>query len=387
MARAFRGSGTNWVSPRWRVPVGFGFSSPVIDQGRVFVTDLALARAASQERVRCHDETDGRLLWSLEYPVQPPEWAFTPGQESGPNATPVVERGRVFALGWHGHLHCVNASDGKVLWRRNLATDYPDAELRTTASPLIDGSRLIVVVGGKPEGCVVAFETDTGRELWRALSEGAGYSSPILTTIHGERQLVVWTTESLVSLDPRNGAVRWRVPINVPADMVVSTPVRVGEQLLVGGMMFGFEPNHPEPTLRWPTDGKLLSRVLSVTSTAYLADGFLYSPRLNGEFVCLEAGTGRQVWSTNSITDRKPGASIHVTPTGGDCLLYTDRGELLRASLSSSGYRELARASVVTPVTPFGGRNVAWTPPAFANGCAFVRTAKEMVCVALAAEP
>ena len=375
------------VRIRWRTPVGFGFASPVVAEGKIFLPDLQLDRVASHERVVCYDETTGRSVWSQVYEVKPPEWAFTPGQETGPNATPIVEDGRLFAIGWHGHLHCLETGRGEVVWRRDLAHDYPDAELRTTASPLVEGGLLILVIGGKPDACVLALDKETGREVWKALGEGAGYSSPIITQVGGTRQLIVWTIASVTSLDPASGQRLWRVPIATPADMVVSTPVCQDDRLLIGGMMFRLAGDPPSATLLWPKEAKPTARVLSVTSTAFLTGGHLYSPRLNGELVCLEADTGREVWRTNSVTDLKPGASVHITPTGNSALLFTDRGELLQARLSPAGYQELARATLVAPVTPFGGRNVAWAPPAFANGCAFVRTARELVCASLALRP
>jgi len=83
----------------------------------------------------------------------------------------------------------------------------------------------------------------------------------------------------------------------------------------------------------------------------------------------------------------KNGACIHLTSCGDGVLLYTDRGELIRAKLTGKGYEEISRATVLKPTFPFGGRNVAWPPPAFANGHIFARSGKELVCASLIAEP
>lgn len=100
--------------------------------------------------------------------------------------------------------------------------------------------------------------------------------------------------------------------------------------------------------------------------------------------MCLEASTGRQVWKTDKVTDRKPGASIHVTPNGDTAFLYTDRGELIRAQLFSQGYKEISRTRLLNPTYPHGGRNVAWSPPAYANRHVFARNDKELICISLA---
>ena len=95
-------------------------------------------------------------------------------------------------------------------------------------------------------------------------------------------------------------------------------------------------------------------------------------------------GTGKQVWESDKVTYLKDGASIHLTPNGDSVLLYTDRGELIRAQLTSAGYKEISRVAVLEPTFPFAGRNVAWSPPAYANRHIFARNSKELICASLA---
>lgn len=87
------------------------------------------------------------------------------------------------------------------------------------------------------------------------------------------------------------------------------------------------------------------------------------------------------------MTDLKNGASIHLTPNGDSVLLYTDKGELIRAQFSPKGYKEISRARLLEPTFPFGGRKVAWPPPAYANRHVFARNGKELICASLAAKP
>ncbi len=127
-------------------------------------------------------------------------------------------------------------------------------------------------------------------------------------------------------------------------------------------------------------------RVLSDTSTALFRDGYIYSPRSFGEFVCLDAKTGKQLWETDKVTDRKSGASVHPTANSKSVLLYNDRGELIRAQLTAAGYREISRARVLEPAATFSGRKCAWAAPAYANHRIYARTNKELVCASLAAD-
>jgi hypothetical protein len=103
--------------------------------------------------------------------------------------------------------------------------------------------------------------------------------------------------------------------------------------------------------------------------------------------VCLDAATGKKLWISDKVTDLKNGASIHIAPNGDSVLLYTDRGELIRAELSPKGYKEISRAALLNPTMPFGGRKVVWAPPAFADGYIFARSGKELVCAWLKAAP
>src|SRR5439155_11680309 len=71
-------------------------------------------------------------------------------------------------------------------------------------------NRLILFPGGKPGAGVVALDAASGREIWRALDEGAANSSPIIIQAGGVRQLIVWTLQSVTSLEPLTGKPFWR---------------------------------------------------------------------------------------------------------------------------------------------------------------------------------
>jgi outer membrane protein assembly factor BamB len=139
------------------------------------------------------------------------------------------------------------------------------------------------------------------------------------------------------------------------------------------------------PRFLWPDIRTPSKRVLSNTSTGLLQGEYIYTARGLGELVCLEAATGRQIWSTNTLTAAKNGASINITPQGGGFFLFTDEGNLIRAQLSPSGYREISRAHLIDPTWPFGQTKFVYAPPAFANRHIFARSEAEVVCASLEA--
>lgn len=379
---------TNGLKVRWRAPVGFGYSSPVVAQGRVFVTDSQLAKPKARDRVLCFDEVTGKSLWTFSHDVAFPEWAFTPANEQGPNSTAIVRDGKVYVIGSLGqHLYCLDVRKGAVLWQKDLVKEFHLSEANASASPLIDRNLLILLVGGSSNACVVALNKDSGKKAWKSLDDGAAHSSPIIITAGGARQLIVWTKQSVASLDPANGRIYWREPFPGVDYAAVSTPVFAGHQLLIGGLMLKLDANKPAATVLWPESRLASKRILSDTSTALLRSAEVFSAKPSGQFVCLEASTGKQLWTTNSVTDQKSGASVHITVNGDSVLLFNDRGELIRARLDAQGYHEISRAKVIEPTYQFGGRKVAWTPPAFANRHVFARTDRELISASLEAEP
>jgi outer membrane protein assembly factor BamB len=371
---------------RWRAPVGWGWSSPVVAKGRVFVADSLVVEPKPKERLHCFDESTGTALWTHEYEVAYPDWAFDPKQEMGPVATPLVQDGKVYTVGRLDHLYCLDARTGAVIWKRNLEMEY-HAELSPgTPSPLVEGNLLILFVGGKPGACVVALDKDSGKEVWKALDETITPSSPIVITSGGKRQLIVWTQESVISLDPVSGTVYWRQQLLTSGEYAVSTPVFYNDRLLIGGLMLQLDPNKPAAAVLWPASKVPARRIYSNTSTALFRGDHLFSAKSSGELICVEASTGKQIWESNAVTELKGGASIHITPNGDSVFLYTDKGELIRARLTPEGYNEISRVAVLEPTFPFGGRNVVWPPPAYARRHIFVRNSKEVICASLAAE-
>ena len=279
------------------------------------------------------------------------------------------------------------ARNGDMLWQKNLGTDYQVALSPGMPSPLIEGDLLILFIGGKPGACVVALNKDTGKEVWKALDESLTSSSPIVIPWGGKRQLIVWTQESVTSLDPASGTTHWRQRLITSSDYAVSTPVFYKDRLVIGGLMFQLDSDKPAAAVLWPASKAPARRIFSHTSTALFRGDYLYSAKSSGELVCVEASTGKQVWESDKVTDLRDGASIHLTPNGDSVLLYTDKGELIRAQLTSAGYKEISRVAVLEPTFPFAGRNVAWSPPAYANRHIFARNSKELICASLAAKP
>jgi hypothetical protein len=156
-----------------------------------------------------------------------------------------------------------------------------------------------------------------------------------------------------------------------------------GDRLLIGGLMMRLEKEKPGALVVWPKSKNVTRRVLSNTSSPMIDGEEVYSVKSSGEFVCLDAKTGETVWETSKVTELAGGASVHLTKNGDSVLLYTDRGELIRARLSRKGYEEISRAKLIDATCQFGARRCAWAMPAYANGCVLVRNDVKLVCYPL----
>jgi outer membrane protein assembly factor BamB len=149
--------------------------------------------------------------------------------------------------------------------------------------------------------------------------------------------------------------------------------------------MFQLEKDRPAGRTLWPEGQGVSRRILSDTSTGMLLGDYVYSAKTGGEFVCLKAATGEEIWKTSAVTDLINGASIHVTGNGNSAFLFNNRGELIQARLAPSGYEEISRTKLIEPTSLFGSRKVAWAAPAFAHQNVYARNDQELICVSLAA--
>jgi outer membrane protein assembly factor BamB len=395
----------------WRTPIGRGYAGPAVAEGRVYITDRKLAKrernpanpfdrgtVPGTERILCLDAVNGRVLWEHEH-----DCIYTVSYPSGPRTTPVVSDGKVYTLGAEGHLFCLNAANGDVLWSRELKKAYKiqSPVWGFSASPLLDGDRLICIVGG-PESVVVAFHKDSGKEIWRALSAiEPGYCPPMIYEAGGKRQLIIWHPEAINALNPETGKVYWTEPFEVRSGLTISTPRKSGDFLFVtsfynGPVMLRLDESQPTASLFWKGSSdseRKTDKLHSIMSTPFLQDGYIYGVCSYGQLRCLSIDTGERIWesldatgstgNTRSRTDRW--ANAFLIKNGDKFFLANEKGDLIIAKLSPKGYEELSRAHLLEPTDPMPGRDVVWSHPAFANKKIFMRNDKEIICVNLAA--
>ena len=354
----------------WRVPIGGGYAGPSVADGRVFVTDARRAdprSTAAVERLLALDESTGEVLWTSEWNTNYAGLQLI--YATGPRATPTVDGDRVYAVGAMGNLLALNVADGSVLWQKDYVRDFNAAipSWGISGAPLVDGDRLICLVGGEPDAKVVAFDKLTGEVLWQALSSDwePGYTAPILIEAAGTRQLIIWHPRAISSLDPETGAVYWEVPHIVDMGMTISTAVRSGPYLLVtsqwgGARMLRLAESHPDAALVWEgigqSDleyGRVFDTLDSVMGTPVIEGDYVYGVDGHGVLRCLELRTGRRVWETDALIGARANhATAFIVRHGDRYFINTDVGELVIARLSPAGYEEISRTHLIDPDQP-----------------------------------
>ncbi len=336
------------LAPLWRTPLGPSYSGPIVTPDRVFVTET---RDKSTEVVRALDRQTGRELWQHTWPgaISVPFYAKSRGDWI--RATPATNGRLVFVAGMRDVLVALDARTGKEQWSvdfvRRFGTGVPDFGL--ICSPLLDGDAVYIQAANS----VVKLRQDTGEILWRSfegkpgvMSAGA-FSSPVLATLHGRRQLVVQSRELLAGLDPATGKVLWSHPVPSFRGMNILTPTVVGDSVFTSSYqnrswLYAITPRDDGFTVeeRWNNNAQgYMSSPVIIGDHAYLHLG-------NQRFTCIDLATGTRVWNSDPF-----GKYVSLVAQGDRILGLDERGLLLLIRADKSGFQLIDQQKVATQET------------------------------------
>jgi outer membrane protein assembly factor BamB len=391
----------------WRQPIGPGYAGPAVVGKRLYIMDRVPAKidpanppakgtVPGSERVLCLNAADGKTIWTHSYDC-PYENVSYP---TGPRTTPVLDGDRLFTLGTMGDLLCLS-TEGKVIWSKNFVKDYkaPVPAWGWSAHLLLDGDTLVALVGGDGQA-VVCFDKKTGAEKWKALStKEICYSPPIVTEAGGKRQLIVWLSEALYSLDPATGAKYWEHKhpaageVARPAVSII-TPKRAGDKLLISSYYHGtlcltLDKDKPAATVAWRSKNsypKEIDGVNAVMTSLLVKDGHVYGVAGMGELICQKLDTGEVVRKGDEIFGEKAAfcGSVFWVDAGEAVYGLTDQGNLVILKLSPQKCEVLASAHILETTHAAKGRKAVWAHPAFADKCVYMKNDKKIVCISLA---
>jgi len=350
----------------WLQPIGAAWSGFVV-QGNFAVTQ---EQRGDEELVVCYDLLPGNVLWSHADAAH----YNTVIAGEGPRATPTIASNRVYTLGGTGILNCLDLETGARLWSKDIIKDN-HAKLNgwgMSGSPLLLDQMVVVSAGGSKGRSLVAYDAATGDFVWGGGNEEAGYSSPLLTTLAGVRQILIFNSSHVTAHDAASGQVLWEykwpgghphvsIPVMLPGDRaLISSGYGTGSELL---------------QIKKDADGKLSAsriwksiRLKAKFTNVVYRDGFIYGLD-DGILVCLDAADGLLKWKEGRYGHGQvilSGALLMVSDEGGDIALVEPvPGE----------HRELTRFTALQGKT--------WNPPALAGEFLVVRNDKEAACYRL----
>jgi outer membrane protein assembly factor BamB len=373
------------INMRWEVKIGPGYNGPTLSNGRIYVMDYL----NQSERVHCLDAETGDQLWIHDYPVE-----YNVGYPTGPRASVQIFDGKAYSFGTMGHLYCYDAVTGTIIWQVNSLKTY-GSRIPTwglASNPIMVNGKLIVQVGGTPDACLVAFDKDSGDEIWRALPDEASYSTPILIEQAGKMVLVCWTGERIAGLDPDRGKIWWSVPFT-PENMIMNVASPVYEPPFLfctaffdGSYLLKLDQHHTTASLVYHRVGeneRKTDALHSCISTPLIRGEYVYGLDSYGELRCLELATGDRVWENLSLVPKARWANVHLITQGEKVWGFNELGELLLGELTPQGYNDLGRVKVIDPVkiSPNPRDGVCWAHPAFAGNRIFLRSDEKLICI------
>lgn len=371
---------TDGLPVTWKREIGGGYGGVSVSSGRVYVMDR-VKEPAEVERVHCFDSTTGKSVWTHEYPVAYGKL----GYGNGPRATPTIFDGKVYAFGAVGHLHCLDAARGTVIWSKDFVRDFGAklSEWGTSASPLIWEDLVIVHPGVPDRGSVMAFDRLTGKEVWRASNDPAGYATPTVIASPSGPQLICWTPEHILSIAPRTGAINWSSPYKVTYGVSIATPIYHKGIVFITGYWEGSKAIRLGAK---PDDAKLIwednRNLRGLMAQPLYRDGYVYSIDKVQGLTCFELETGKKLWDEDhKVTARghNPHASFVWLGDGDRVIILNEGGQLILARINSEGYHEQSRTKIIANKD---GRPI-WAHPAYAGTAVYARSETELICVSL----
>ena len=316
---------------KWRAELGPSYSGPIVAADRVFVTET---RGKKTEVVQALSRTDGKVLWSADWPgaMSVPFFAWENGEWI--RATPAFDGESLFVAGMRDVLVCLDAANGKERWRVDFVERFksPLPTFGFVSSPLVDGEHVYVQAGAS----FVKLNKRNGETVWRSLQDaggmnGSAFSSPFKATIAGQTQFLVQTRERLAGVDEETGKELWSQKIEAFRGMNILTPVVIGDSIFTstyGGKSWLFDVTRSGDATA--TDKKLSvterwqNKTQGYMSTPVVIDGHVYTHLKNQRFACIEVATGKERWTTPPF-----GKYWSLVAQGRKILALDERGDLL----------------------------------------------------------
>lgn len=338
------------LKEEWKVTVGIGHASPVVAKGKIYV----FARQNEEEVLLCLDAVTGKEIWRSAQPIAYEMHEAAKGHGKGPKSTPVISNGTVYTLGITGVLSAHDAGTGKLKWRQEFSKQYPKTSpmFGTAMSPLIDSGLLIAHVGGHDKGALTAFDPRTGAVKWSNDLDGPGYSSPIVVTLAGVRQVVTTTQKTVVGVEVATGKLLWSMPAKSQYNENSVTAVGFKDMVVFSREGQGLSAIRLEkqggafvPSEVWNNKENMMYLNSPVVEGNKL---FGMSSLKKGQFFAIDLDTGKTLWQGPG----RMGENAAILNLGGKVLLLlTNEANLIVLPTDAKEFTPVAQYSVADSPT------------------------------------
>jgi outer membrane protein assembly factor BamB len=359
------GINKNWAQkpPKvlWKVDLtDDGYAGPAAANNRVFIVD----HQGDKDIVRMFDLDTGQDKGRYSY-AEPSRANYGYAR-----CTPLVANGKIYTVSYSGTVLCLDMRSGKPTWTRNLVKEFGGriVDWGYSWSMIIDDNKLIVQPGG-PNTAVAALNPSTGATIWAGGgSDKTGYATPVVATLNGKKQYVIFTAERLMGVDPANGHMIWGFPWKTGCDVNAATPIVMGNTIFIttnyghGSALVQVNGNKAQAV--WTN--KIQSRF---TTPIYIG-GHCYVTTEANQLVCIDPKTGDIKWQQKGF-----GWGGLCAADGTIIVCDGNTGDVVMFAADATAYKELGR------IKPLGGQS--WTAPIIADGKLIVRNKNSMVALAL----
>ncbi len=285
---------TDWDIPTgrnllWKVKVPRqGFSSPILWGDKLFVT----GGDKKAREIYCYNANSGKLLWThsaSDIPGSPAKLPKVTGDTGFAASTPATDGRRIFAAFATGDLICVDFQGNRV-WAKNLGV--PKNPYGYSSSLLTTPNKLIVQYDDEERQLLLAFDSATGRELWRQQRKALiSWSSPIKIEVTGRDQIVILTCESVEGFDLETGKQLWREDC-MSGEVATSATFAGGRVLVANDNAVAAAIDPVKGEILWENDEIDLP---DVSSPIALGD-MMFIFTSGGIAECVNAKTGELLW-------------------------------------------------------------------------------------------
>jgi outer membrane protein assembly factor BamB len=389
LARVWQAGGPKVL---WQQPVSEGYGGAAIFGESVFLLDRDGDKG---DLLRRFNLADGKEIWRYAYAAP----GCTPGgpDHKGSRSTPATDGNMVFSIGPFGQISAVKFNDGSPVWRRDLLGDWGanSPSWGVTTSPLLYGDCVIVMPWGK-KAALAAYEKATGSVRWTTpnpLCVNEEYESPVLAKLDGRDVVLAMGMQGyLIGADAKTGELLWSHQVWPESKewWDIPSPAAVGDGriFLTAGYGHGSVmlkvARLTEEESRLPENAGQRYKVTqlwankqmgSTCAQALLYDGYIYgnSSDVGGGLRCV-ALDGSLKWDSKGNFE----LGCLIIADGLIYILNGRTGELSMAEASPAGYRELGRATVLTPPE-------TWAPLAIKDQRLVIRDKHKILCLDLGA--